>query len=696
MRARQISSRLFLLVTLTLVAGCSGDGGAHDASAEDAAPQDDALGDAAEVAPPPPVTHRVLEHVVEAALDGIAVGALTEPSHVFGELPVDPRYTHALSFRMTPMLPPELAALPTSGPLVLYGDRDDEGRIPTLVLSPMDHFYAAWIARADDGATLRYGLHGDIEAVPAGYRQRFVLVEGLGLQATIEAWGDLLLADRGRARVDRYADAGLSRLGYWTDNGAAYYYRTEGDLNEADTLLAVKADAAARGIPLGYMQLDSWWYFKEPGFPPGGLVEWRPRPEMFPEGLDGFQDRLGLPIIAHSRWFAADNVYDDAYAFAVDHKTVPQDPTVYGELIAEAEPWGLVTYEQDWLMPMFLENAWLRAGVDHAEVLLAGMHAEATARGLSMQICMAGAAHLMHAVDLPGVTSVRTSIDYRQTISKESFWPSFHTANLLAWALGVWPFKDNFRSIEPHAEAEALISALSGGMVGPSDAVGDMDAALLTRTCRADGLLLKPDRPALPLDTMFLPHERPFTVATYSDREGLGRWTYLAAFHLASSHPNRTAEDALFMQLEYGPETEDGDLFVFPEAVKDWRVDLALDLGIKGPVVAYDWRAGTATLVEGTLELPVTEALYDHAYVVLAPVLDNSLALLGEVDKLVPLADRRFKAIELEANAIRVTLAGTPDEVVTLLAFDAEAVELLPGVEVTINANGAAEAMVGR
>ena len=85
---------------------------------------------------------------------------------------------------------------------------------------------------------------------------------------------------------------------------------------------------------------------------------------------------------------------------------------------------------------------------------------------------------------------------------------------------------------------EALVSALSGGPVGPSDGIGGSDASLIMRTCRLDGLLLKPDRPATPIDVMFLINKnifiggkKPWVVTTESVHE-IGKTTYLASFNL--------------------------------------------------------------------------------------------------------------------------------------------------------------------
>jgi len=178
-------------------------------------------------------------------LTGIATGDFNTPAHSYPPIQVDAqKYKHALSFQMTPMMPPVRKAIPTSGPLILFSDDLD-----VLVFSPMDHFFISLISYQD--GVIQYGVAGEVDELPAGFTHRFLLVEGQGINATVEYWGEQLRIDHGRERTDRYADTGLSSLGYWTDNGATYYYQTEGDLNEEDTLLAVRDDATAQGIPLG-------------------------------------------------------------------------------------------------------------------------------------------------------------------------------------------------------------------------------------------------------------------------------------------------------------------------------------------------------------------------------------------------------------------------------------------------------------
>lgn len=691
---RRVSNGFRHLVVLLAATSCSAGPSPHSL---DTIPNPDGESDRADVAfddGAGPPTWRVITRSLPEGCSGCATGTFVEPGVMYPDIEVDPRYTRVLNFRMAAFAPPVLRPVRSYGPIILY---DDD--LNALVVSPMDHFFET-VMWYEEGR-VRSGVQGEIDEVPAGWTHRFIVVQGKGIQATLERLGDLLLQDRGRSRTDRYADAGLSYLGYWTDNGAYYYYHTEPGLNEEQTLLEVKAEADAIGIPYGHFQIDSWWYLKAEGetpFAPGGMLLWEPRPEAFPDGLAAFRKRLGLPLVAHARWFAPDTPYRQRHDFVDgDGLAFPSGPGVFEEMLGNAASWGIETYEQDWYSLQWWRTPWLRQAVGRGEAWMRNIHEAAFARGLTQQLCMAEASHLLASLDAPSVTTMRTSVDYKQGISKETFWPQFHTVGMLAWALGVWPFKDNFWSSERCGEQEALISALSGGIVGVGDGIGRTVRHIVLRTCRKDGLLLKPDRPATPIDRMFLPHARPFITAAWSERPGLGRWTYLAAYHLASEHPERTLEDRLWAELQTDPGFPVEDMFVFPKRVGDWHVDLREDLGLAGTYLVYDWRRGEVVHAEeGRFEMLPFERLYDFAYYVVVPVLDNGLALIGETEKYVTLADRRFEAIVSEKDGVRVTVAGVPGERVTLRAYDAVARTLLPPATTEIGQNGRAEMFLGR
>ncbi len=308
---------------------------------------------------------------------------------------------------------------------------------------------------------------------------------------------------------------------------------------------------------------------------------------------------------------------------------------------------------------------------------------------------MTGGAHLMEAAAHENVTTVRTTIDYTANFCKECFWPQFHINNMLAGALGVWPFKDNFHSGEIHGQAEALISSLSAGMVGLGDAIGVTVVENVTPTCRTDGLLLKPDRPATAIDPMYLPHARPFTVSTETTLDGVGEWIYLAAFNMASEHPGRTSDDRIWEILLYDA-IPVSKMFNYPELVTDWSFDMARDIGRSGRRVMYDWKTGQASVVTDVFTLPQVENLNDFNYMVLAPIFGNGLALVGDPDKFVTMADRRFTAVKQLADGVRVTLEGAPGETVNVLVYDTRVARMLPAGQAVIGADGTATVTVGR
>lgn len=680
MTTRHLAPALAALLAAGLAAGCGSAGSSGGAAA--------------------PTVEHVTRSLPEGAT-GIATGSFTTPSVEYPPIPLAPAFTHVLTFTMEPMAPPTRSAIRTNGPLIVFTDDLD-----VVVFSPVDHPFETlvWLA---DGA-LRSGLEGELDDVPPGFTHEFLVVRGHGINATVARWGEALRERLGRTVPDRYADTGLARLGYWTDNGAIYYYATAPGRNEADTLLAAKRDADARGIPFGYFQLDSWWYFKEASAtgPFGGLVSWQAQPWMFPDGLVAFQRELGLPLVLHNRWLAPENAYSERYELVQGGGDPPMSfPTgrgVFDEFMADARSWGAVTYEQDWLMAQFWGVGWLREQLGRAERWMEDLTSAASDAGLTVQLCMPGPGHFLDAGRHLAVTTARVSIDYLAGAPKTMYWPPFHTTSLLAAAVGVWPFKDNFLSAsgqrdlfdEGQSEQEALVSALSGGMVGAGDGIGAADARLLLRTCRADGLLLKPDRPATPIDAMFLPHQRPYTVSTVSRRDGLGTWTYLAAYALWRGDDVRRLLDGLFAWIDYGRPID--DLFVLPEVLTDWSVDLAADLGIHEPVVAYDWRRGTATVADGTLALEPRGKPFDYDYVVLAPIQPNGLALIGEPAKFVTLADRRFRAVAVAGDTLAVALEGAPGETVTLVAFDSRSGRLLDPVTTTLSSDGAGQASITR
>ena len=87
---------------------------------------------------------------------------------------------------------------------------------------------------------------------------------------------------------------------------------------------------------------------------------------------------------------------------------------------------------------------------------------------------------------------------------------------MLMRALDIGPFFDDIwtEADEPRnpynvscndIRMRTFVSALSGGPVGISDGVNLTDPELIMKSCRGDGVLLKPSKPIVPLDAHFMP-----------------------------------------------------------------------------------------------------------------------------------------------------------------------------------------------
>jgi hypothetical protein len=248
---------------------------------------------------------------------------------------------------------------------------------------------------------------------------------------------------------------------------------------------------------------------------------------------------------------------------------------------------------------------------------------------------------------------VRTSGDYRYLIGSGLLWTWFLHTNALARALGLIPFKDVFlsnprgqgRDGDPQAEAEALLAALSGGPVGIGDRAGCSDPAVVARTCRADGTLVKPDVPIAALERCFGANAfvEPVLLAgeTYSEHPA-GRWTYLASFNACARKEPVAARVALS------------------------------ELGVERAAIAYDWRSGRFERLEPGQAIELELAPLDWDLRVLCPVLPNETALFGDVDRYASVGDRRIRGIRAAGRGLTCDALGAPGEPVRVSGWSAQ------------------------
>jgi hypothetical protein len=543
----------------------------------------------------------------------------------------------------------------------------------TLLLAPLEGFHEQIIAvpRGPDAPAhgLLCGWHGDLDQAPAGFATELGLFAADTPGAALEAFGAELRARHGTVRRGRYGDALMGRLSYWTDNGGVYYYRTAPGLDYTTTLERVVEDLSLRDIPVHAVHVDSWFYphvhlrpVSEEGapvVPPSGMMSWEPREDVFPEGLEGLSQRLGSrPLSFHSRHFSARSPYFEAHeAFVDGEQAHPVEPAFFHLLLERAARWGAVTYEQDWMVESFFGVRGLREAPGRTGAWQRALDDAAAERGLSLLWCMSTPADFLESTRLRQISAIRTSGDYQYLYDNALNWVWFLHTNRLARALGLWPFKDVFLSHdktpegfgEPYAEAESLLAALSGGPVGIGDQIGHARPEIVMRTCREDGVLVKPDLPIAALDRCVRAHgyfaEEPLLAETVS-RHPAGTWVYLVAMN--ASHATKRGAQRLALELPLS------------------------DLGTAcpvGPVLAYDWRRREFQRLEPGDALTGSLAYQDFSYNVLCPLLPGGIAVFGDVTRYATVGDRRVAHIRAVPGGVAFDVLGPPGAQVEVHGF---------------------------
>ena len=525
-----------------------------------------------------------------------------------------------------------------SGPILLF-----DPECNACIISPASDFMVASIA--ENGAVVSCGLNPALIGVPRGFTQSTILVIGRSINQTWDLWGSALTTLYRKKRPANDADAGLKYLGYWTDNGASYYYHYDTAEGYAGTLLALKKRFDEEKIPIRTMQLDSWWYAKGrdnpdgsldrserriPELPAGtwnhfgGLLEYTPSTDLFPSGLKSFRDSVNLPLITHNRWISRDSPYRLQYRISGIGSV---DPGWWTHIMSSISSWGIVTYEQDWLdriyenSPAFSSTTWAAAS------FMDEMARAARERGVTLQYCMALPRHyLQGGAEYSDLTTIRVSGDRFQ----KSRWKEFLYASRLASALGIWPWTDVFMSRET---PNILLATLSAGMVGIGDAAGDENVRNIMRSVRSDGVIVKPDVPLVPVDRSYI-----------DDAAGKGA-------RIATTFTDHGKGVRTLYLFAYSDSSAGSEIVVRPS-----------DLGVHSAMFSYDYFSGSGKIVRAGESLNLRLNDESYIYVVLAPVSRSGIAVIGDPDQFVTCGRARVARLTGRGGVVQVILLITPGE----------------------------------
>lgn len=544
-----------------------------------------------------------------------------------------PQNLHIFSHSQREFAPPQFAANEICTPWLLFDDKAN-----AFVISPASHFFVAsmW---GDGAQRIASGFNKNLRNLPAGFAQQTLLTFGAGINRSWDAWSRAMLAMNGAKRPRNDADVILKYLGYWTDNGATYYYNYDTEKGYARTLQSLVEHYRQEQIPIRYLQLDSWWYSKSttgadgtPGKPKkveklpegewnryGGTLEYRAHKAIFPDGLDAFQKSIGLPLITHGRWI--DPASPDRKRYQISG-VAPVDPKWWDDTAAYLKSSGVVTYEQDWCDRIYANSPEFSSDVDTGEAFLDNMARASKEQGLSLQYCMPYACYFLQGSRYENLTTIRTCTDR----FNPNRWNDFLYTSRLATSMGIWPWADVYNSTE---RDNVLLSTLSAGAVGIGDRVGSETKTNLFRAVRADGVIVKPDAPIVPLDRSYIADAQhinsPLTSATFTEHDSV-RTVYL----FACNRPKSPAGEVRFTPAE---------------------------LGFHGPVYVYDFFRGTSRHLDlgETYAASLDQAA--TAFYVLASIGRSGTAFLGDRDKFVSTGKQRIASLRdspgrLEAEVI--------------------------------------------
>ncbi|KAI0565780.1 Ribonuclease kappa [Gracilaria domingensis] len=510
------------------------------------------------------------------------------------------------------------------------------------LLAPLDTYHEQVLIA--DNAHLKWGWQGDLECLKPSFSSTLAIIVRSTTRAALQQWTTLLQC-RGRLRssLDRYSSVVLSHLTYWTDNGAAYWYRTEKGLSITASLEQTVRHIEQAQVPLAAVEIDSWFYPHEKtrnisdiGYlhivPPTGMLRWEPRDDVFKDGgFQTLQKRLGnKPLIFHSRHISSKSPYISELKnerwWITDDRAHPQDDSLFRTWMSDAKRWGACAYEQDWMVEVWLGVRGLRAGAGRIFEWQKQLNDAAKGEGLHLIWCMSTPADMMTASNMEQVISIRSCDDYRYAEDPSILWRWHLVTSKMISALGFCPFKDVFMTHkntsgkvdidgDPNAELEACLAVMSAGPVGIGDRLGRTDRNIVSKCCRPDGLLIKPDLPITAMEYSMRNGDGFLWGATHSSA-----WKYILVV--------RTGMKACLDETQDIPAQE---VLRFADGRKR---------------VIYDWRENT---VSTSSCLRASLKVHEWKFWVVCPVWkrgdggdETYHSVIGDTSKFASVGDKRF------------------------------------------------------
>ena len=492
----------------------------------------------------------------------------------------------------------------------------------------------------------------------------------------------------------------------------------------------------------------------------------------FPEGLRAMTLKLGKRGVLSQhmgRWLPSTPYrLDPRFDWTTDNKSYAysNDPMFWNWLVEGAVRWGMTTLKQDHSDSQLMQTPRCSSELGFADSALAAQLNALEAHNCTMMGGGYTAKGWLHGSRHKALTHARVAGDYfgwcephNRSLYPRQWHPHCGHGNywswkvaepsLASWALGMAPYKDTWFSSsqesqerrnkdtgfwhwhEPYPRTHALVSALTGGPILFGDGVNGSNTSLILRTCRQDGLLLKPDRPATPTDERWMLTLTDPEIASCSGDFA----TTHSSLELSLAGSNRTLTYtwlyALGVQLckpyELSLREWTNATAAFRAPGRTMQKQMTVALATPAAMLAYQPEDVSATLTEVPAGISNSSgasssggvwiaAGHDYGtadFWMAAPVFalpggGYDVALLGELNKFIAVSRQRIESITYSPSSskLQVALLGAPGEKVQLsIAMKqkqkmAQAVDdenqnggawVVCDVEVAIGANGRAK-----
>lgn len=597
---------------------------------------------------------------------------------------------------------------PTGGPTVFF-DSDDPD-LSTVVVGPstpnnMKSFSAGSGSDYIGNPSFAPGLSGRISSVPPGFEQCFLFHRAAGITRAVQQWGAAIL----HGKPGKIYDVTLDKIGYQTDNGAAYVFpNTCGGGDCSAALVEKNRELRENGAPMSYLSYQGSGSSTSDGSAPWCVSTWGPDIKTgsgaYPLTLPELHEAIGfLDLQLYAPYFCPNSPY-----FDTNNSTNPSWPSVasnknltgctaydfldvdpsqsyefYTWLFQKGSHVGMVSFEPDFMnqnyncVEKFVETT------DSVEHWQRGMARAAYDRNITLQWCMTTPTDVLASTNYPALTNFRVSSDFCYGESWD-----IGISSLLVWALGGRPSKDTLWTTAnnrtevagcpwtPDHDAHAAplhlaLALMSCGPVGISDLNRYTNYPLLKRAITLDGTLLQPSKSITTVDSFI------------AKTQGIPDQGYLLSTHCdiaVEGHGTRPLLN-IFVSFKMSSATyslRDRDFFPALNMTDEklmWRQRTNFfdeDRSCKNGTVSSTSCGLHSVDSASSITIPLSNSSeYSPTITYVYRRQTCGWIVLGEVDKLVPLSPKRFIRFScVENDSIDVTMRGAVGESVRITAVD--------------------------